>query len=131
MSALRLQEEHVPDRALGDVYVCVCVPHRALGDIDYKEPKPLISAEPDVVHWPLQRHADEFVIYATDGVWAVLSDQEAVECVKAALRQVRVCVCVCVCVWVCGHVHRFLRRTATMQCRVYTVFFSLNHTRVL
>ncbi len=34
---------------------------RALGDIDYKEPRALMSAVPDVAHWTLQPAADRYV----------------------------------------------------------------------
>ncbi len=67
----------------------ICAVSRALGDIDFKQPRALLSAVPDVFHCALQPHADRFAVFATDGVWAVLSDQQAVDCVSAALAQVR------------------------------------------
>lgn len=47
---------------------------RALGDIDFKEPKRFVEAEPDVLRLVMQP-GDAFVIVASDGLWDVLSDQ--------------------------------------------------------
>ncbi|NBK23442.1 MAG: protein serine/threonine phosphatase 2C family protein [Spirochaetia bacterium] len=64
-----------------------CFPRcRSVGDIEFKEPLPLLTARPDVTATSLQPGADQFVIYASDGVWCVLSDQEAVDCVAEALQ---------------------------------------------
>ncbi len=73
----------------------ICAVSRALGDIDYKRPRALLSAVPDVFHVPLKPHADRFAVFATDGVWAVLSDQQAVDCVAAALALVSACLLAC------------------------------------
>jgi len=58
---------------------------RALGDYYLQ---PLISCEPDV--FPpinLQPDKDEFIIFACDGVWDVLSDEQAVAIVRECLKE--------------------------------------------
>lgn len=47
---------------------------RALGDFFYGEGVP---ATPDVVEWKVDRARDEMVVLATDGLWDVLSNEEA------------------------------------------------------
>ncbi len=47
---------------------------RALGDFFYGEGVP---ATPDVVEWKIDRARDELLILATDGLWDVLSNEEA------------------------------------------------------
>ncbi|KAI3826287.1 hypothetical protein L1987_00333 [Smallanthus sonchifolius] len=58
---------------------------RALGDWHMKKDKFLI-AEPDVRQMVLTDN-DEFMIIACDGIWDVLSNQEAVAFVRCQLRQ--------------------------------------------
>jgi pyruvate dehydrogenase phosphatase len=43
--------------------------------------KPILSAEPSITVQPLQPH-DSFLIFASDGLWDHLSNQEAVEIVQ-------------------------------------------------
>jgi len=57
---------------------------RAVGDIDWKQPVPVVSAVPDVT-WDRLRPEDEFAIVACDGVWDVLSDQDAVDLARPLL----------------------------------------------
>lgn len=66
----------------------ICAVSRALGDVDYKEPRELISAQPDVSYIRLQPGNDTFVIYATDGLWCALTDDQAVSLVHAVLEEV-------------------------------------------
>ena len=47
--------------------------HRSLGDADFKLPRQLLTPEPDVVLGTLAPNSDRFVIYATDGLWDVVS----------------------------------------------------------
>lgn len=51
---------------------------RALGDFPLKEPRKLVTAEPDVLTFSLRDHKAHFVILATDGLWDVVSNEEAV-----------------------------------------------------
>lgn len=51
---------------------------RALGDYPLKEPRKLVTAEPDVLTFSLLDHKAHFVILATDGLWDVVSNEEAV-----------------------------------------------------
>lgn len=63
---------------------------RALGDFDFKQSTTLdpedqiVTANPDITERKLT-DADEFLIIACDGIWDVLSNQEAVEFVKNSL----------------------------------------------
>ncbi|KAL6764613.1 phosphatase 2C-like domain-containing protein [Haematococcus lacustris] len=65
----------------------LCAVSRGLGDLDFKEPVPLISAQPEVTHVTLRPSVDEFVVYGSDGLWAVLEDQEVVAHVADELQQ--------------------------------------------
>ncbi|KAK1948328.1 putative protein phosphatase 2C 59 [Phytophthora citrophthora] len=51
---------------------------RAFGDRSLKKPTPLVSIEPEVKQFTV-RDDDLFLILACDGIWDVLSDQEAVD----------------------------------------------------
>eukprot|EP00903_Cladosiphon_okamuranus_P015436 g14257.t1 len=55
---------------------------RAIGDIDYR---PWVSAEVDIKTIELKREADQFVILASDGLWDVMSSEEAVQYVHAVM----------------------------------------------
>lgn len=48
--------------------------------------KPLLSANPDIVSHCIQP-SDHFVIFASDGLWALLTNQEAVEIVQKHRRE--------------------------------------------
>eukprot|EP00698_Gefionella_okellyi_P004608 TRINITY_DN14213_c0_g1_i1.p1 TRINITY_DN14213_c0_g1~~TRINITY_DN14213_c0_g1_i1.p1 ORF type:complete len:365 (-),score=40.93 TRINITY_DN14213_c0_g1_i1:19-1056(-) len=50
---------------------------RALGDASFKSPKALVSAEPDVTSTVLDPLNDQYVILACDGLWDILSSQDA------------------------------------------------------
>lgn len=59
-----------------------------------KEPfkKPILSSEPSIlVHNLLPQ--DQFVIFASDGLWEHLSNQEAVDLVQKHPRSVRYSIC--------------------------------------
>ncbi|KAK7083186.1 Protein phosphatase 1L [Halocaridina rubra] len=60
---------------------------RALGDFPLKEPRKLITAEPDVLTFSLRDHKAHFVILATDGLWDVLTNEEAVAYVRDHIHE--------------------------------------------
>ncbi|CAM9762809.1 unnamed protein product, partial [Scytosiphon promiscuus] len=55
---------------------------RAIGDIDYR---PWVSAEVDIKTIDMKRGKDQFVILASDGLWDVMSSEEAVQYVHAVM----------------------------------------------
>ena len=59
--------------ALTLIYTRACVQMiamtRSVGDVEFKEPVPLLTAEPEVTSTHLVPHDDKFVIYASDGGW--------------------------------------------------------------
>eukprot|EP00197_Chlamydomonas_leiostraca_P003898 CAMPEP_0202868696 /NCGR_PEP_ID=MMETSP1391-20130828/11018_1 /ASSEMBLY_ACC=CAM_ASM_000867 /TAXON_ID=1034604 /ORGANISM="Chlamydomonas leiostraca, Strain SAG 11-49" /LENGTH=579 /DNA_ID=CAMNT_0049548895 /DNA_START=94 /DNA_END=1833 /DNA_ORIENTATION=+ len=67
----------------------VCAVSRGLGDLDFKEPAPLISPQPDVTATALQPGVDSCVVYGSDGLWGVINDQEAIDVVEAVCAEVR------------------------------------------
>lgn len=52
---------------------------RAFGD---KSLKLHLSSEPDITHQTIDDHT-EFILFASDGIWKVLSNQEAVDAIKS------------------------------------------------
>ncbi|KAI8463922.1 MAG: phosphatase 2C-like domain-containing protein [Monoraphidium minutum] len=67
---------------------------RSLGDLDFKEPYKYVECEPDVLRMPMRPlqpsgAGDTFVILGSDGLWDVLSDEDAVACAKSALQTFR------------------------------------------
>jgi serine/threonine protein phosphatase PrpC len=60
---------------------------RAIGDLALKVHAPVVSAEPDVTVRTLDRAMDSLVVVASDGVWDVLSDSEAVEIAARAIAE--------------------------------------------
>jgi serine/threonine protein phosphatase PrpC len=62
---------------------------RALGDFDLKASDG-VTAEPEVVEVPLQED-DQFLILASDGLWDVVSDQEAVGLVMDTVKDPSLC----------------------------------------
>ena len=65
---------------------------RTIGDLDFKRnaalphTEQMVVATPDVVAVQLQA-GDEFLIVACDGIWDVLSNQQAVDFVRRRLKQ--------------------------------------------
>jgi len=60
---------------------------RGFGDLEYKQPAGVVSAVPDVTLRVLDLREDSFVIFASDGVWGPVSDQDAVRIVASGLRE--------------------------------------------
>ncbi|GFR41712.1 hypothetical protein Agub_g2462, partial [Astrephomene gubernaculifera] len=58
---------------------------RSLGDLDFKEPRRFVECEPDVRRL-VPRPGDNLVVLASDGLWDVMSDQEAVDCANGVLQ---------------------------------------------
>jgi len=64
---------------------------RTLGDLDFKRNDKLphthqmVVATPDITTFDLQK-GDEFMIIACDGIWDVLSNQEAVDFVRKRIK---------------------------------------------
>ena len=59
---------------------------RALGDYPLKD-RNLVIAEPDVLTFDLSKTMPKFVILATDGLWDVFSNEEAVQFVSERLDE--------------------------------------------
>ncbi len=57
---------------------------RSLGDLDFKEPRRFVESDPDVSKTKI-RGDDSYVILASDGLFDVLSDEDAVACANEAL----------------------------------------------
>ncbi|XP_022748451.1 probable protein phosphatase 2C 46 isoform X2 [Durio zibethinus] len=72
-------------RSIGDVYLKKAEFNREplYAKFRLREPfkKPILSADPSISSHPLQPH-DQFVIFASDGLWEHLSNQEAVDIVQ-------------------------------------------------
>lgn len=62
---------------------------RSLGDLDFKEPHRFVECDPDVKRLLLQPKRDTFVVLASDGLWDVLSDTDAVITTATALKVMR------------------------------------------
>lgn len=60
---------------------------RAIGDAFSK---PIVSPEPDIRRFRVEDEGDEFVLVACDGLWDVMSSQDAINFVKAKLEEARI-----------------------------------------
>jgi hypothetical protein len=73
-------------RSIGDAYLKKQEFNKEplLSKFRLREPfdKPILSSEPSVVVQPLQPH-DQFLIFASDGLWEQLTNQEAVDIVNS------------------------------------------------
>jgi serine/threonine protein phosphatase PrpC len=56
---------------------------RAIGD---RYAKPAVSPEVEIQRFPIQEDSDEFVVLASDGLWDVLTSQEAVSLIHERLK---------------------------------------------
>lgn len=59
---------------------------RALGDVEFKTPVRLVEAAPDVVRVALQPGRDEFILLLSDGILENMTEGEAVDTVRQAVR---------------------------------------------
>jgi serine/threonine protein phosphatase PrpC len=59
---------------------------RAIGD---GFSKPIVTAEPDIRRFGVEDAGDEFILLASDGLWDVMSSQDAVDFVNARLIEAR------------------------------------------
>jgi len=59
---------------------------RALGDADFKNTLPVVSNCPEISEMLLQE-SDEFVVMGCDGLWDVMTSQEAVDFVRVRIKQ--------------------------------------------
>lgn len=59
---------------------------RALGDYPLKDRK-LVIADPDILTFDLSNHRPQFLIFASDGLWDMFTNEEAVAFVKDKLNE--------------------------------------------
>jgi len=62
---------------------------RGFGDLEYKKPAGVVSAEPDILVRTVDPDEDAFVIMASDGVWGPVPDSEAVRVVASGLHSIQ------------------------------------------
>lgn len=60
---------------------------RGFGDLEYKQPNPVVSAVPDVIVRTLDVREDSFIVIGSDGIWGPITDAEAVRIVALGLRE--------------------------------------------
>lgn len=92
-------------RSIGDAYLKRSEFNREPLLAKFRVPrfnKPILSAEPSILVHRLNPE-DQFVIFASDGLWEHISNQDAVDIVYSNPRNVslQICWCACVCVCVC------------------------------
>lgn len=79
-------------RSIGDVYLKKAEFNREplYAKFRLREPfvRPILSSEPSILVHELQPH-DQFLIFASDGLWEHLSNQEAVDIVQNHPHNVR------------------------------------------
>lgn len=79
-------------RSIGDAYMKHAQFNREPINPKFRIPepinKPILTADPSIVSYPLQP-SDSFVIFASDGLWEHLSNEQAVEIVHNHPRAVR------------------------------------------
>ncbi|XP_066255092.1 protein phosphatase 1L isoform X1 [Euwallacea similis] len=59
---------------------------RALGDYPLKDKK-LVIADPDILTFDLKDHRPQFIILASDGLWDIFSNEDAVNFIKERLHE--------------------------------------------
>lgn len=66
-------------------YVCNAAACRSFGDLPFKTPRLLVEASPEVSAQQLTPD-HSFAVLASDGLWDVMSDVDAVDVVQRALQ---------------------------------------------
>jgi len=59
---------------------------RSFGDLNFKQPIAVVTAEPEIKHWKLS-NKDQFLIMASDGIWDVIDSQSACNIVLNHLKK--------------------------------------------
>ncbi|KAK1444189.1 PPM-type phosphatase-like domain containing protein [Babesia gibsoni] len=70
----------------GQISGCLAT-SRALGDYPLKHPNRVVSSEPDVSVYTINLESDIFLVLVTDGITAVLSNQQIIEIVCEAIDE--------------------------------------------
>lgn len=82
-------------RSIGDAYLKRSEFNREPLYAKFRVPKPfskpILSAEPSILEHRLNPE-DQFLIFASDGLWEHLSNQEAVDIVNSYSRNVSICI---------------------------------------
>ncbi|RWW68549.1 hypothetical protein BHE74_00023932, partial [Ensete ventricosum] len=85
LCSLHPNDPQIVSRSIGDAYLKTAEFNREPLQAKFclREPfkKPILSSEPSISAQPLQRE-DQFLIFASDGLWEHLSNQEAVDIVQ-------------------------------------------------
>lgn len=55
---------------------------RALGDLPFKDPLPLVSAQAEINEYTIDMEQDEFILMATDGIFDVLTDEQLIKFIR-------------------------------------------------
>merc|ERR1712008_51082 len=74
-------EERVNIKGEGFPGLCMT---RSLGDLSVKEYG--VTAEPEVVEWPLDNFPNALIVAASDGVWEFLTNEQVSQIVLGALE---------------------------------------------
>lgn len=59
---------------------------RALGDYPLKDRK-LVIADPDILTFDLSNHKPQFLMFASDGLWDMFTNEEAVAFIRERLHE--------------------------------------------
>ena len=81
LAVSRCEEGHSPCR----LHLSLPPPCRSLGDLDFKEPRRFVESEPEV-HRLVLGPGDSYVVLASDGLWDVMSDEDAIECANQVFK---------------------------------------------
>lgn len=106
-------------RSIGDVYLKKPEFNREplYSKFRLREPftRPLLSCEPSIAVYELQPH-DQFIIFASDGLWEHISNQQAVDLIRSHPHNVR-CISSHKCIVVL-EVFLAMRNLSSFTCRM-------------